>query len=113
TDMSEEMGWEYFEGLRANNPIIVTGGGGIMQALEAGEVWIGGMSTTGRPQRAFLDGLPIGYAYPSEGSYLSSQFSAVPVGAPNPNAGKLLADFLLSDQVQQYLADHGSYPGRK
>lgn len=113
TVMSEEMGWDYYEAVKENDPLIVPGGGQLMEVLEAGEVIVGGMSTTGRPQRASLAGLPIGYTYPEEGSYVSSQFSAVPVDAPNSNAGKLLADFLLTDEVQQYFADHGSYPGRR
>lgn len=108
---SENLGWEWFEALRDNDPVIVRGNGPLLDALETGEIVMGGPSTQPRLVEAKLAGDPIDFVYPSEGTVMGPSPHVVVKGAKNPHAGRLLVDFLLTEPVQQMLLDRGDYVG--
>ena len=58
------------------------------------------------------DGHPIETIYPSDGTYVIPSPTSVVKGSPNPNAGKLLAEFMISDEVQKLFPEEGSYAAR-
>jgi iron(III) transport system substrate-binding protein len=58
-------------------------------------------------QAAPLKGLPVRSIVPEDGVIYGSYSSAILKNAPHPNAGRLLADFYLSDEAQAIYADSG------
>jgi iron(III) transport system substrate-binding protein len=50
-------------------------------------------------------GAPIGLIYPSEGTAITLDGSAIVRNAPHPNAAKLFADFTVSKELQQMMVE--------
>jgi iron(III) transport system substrate-binding protein len=55
---------------------------------------------------AIAAGDPIGIIYPEDGAVIMPTPNAITAGAPHPNAAKCLANFIISEQVQTYLAEN-------
>ena len=90
--------------LKANNVRFFEGSGGILQAVIRGDVHIA--EITDLPVNvALADGAPIGIVYPKSGTTLSLGYMFVAEKAPNINAGKVLANWLMSEKGQLYLQD--------
>ena len=88
--------------LNANNVRFFEGSGGILQAVIRGDVHVA--EITDLPLNvALADGAPIGVVYPKSGTTLSLGYMFVAEKAPNPNAGKVLANWLMSEKGQVYL----------
>lgn len=61
---------------------------------------------------AIKDGLPFKNIVPTEGAVVVPGLSAVIKGAPHPEAATLLAQFLISKEGQDVIAQYGDYPAR-
>lgn len=107
--LANDQGWDWFDSLGRNNPFVVRSNNQLMESLVTGERSIGAFVNSTYVADAKADGQPIGWVFPEDGVYMIPAPSAVVAGAPNPAAGKLLADFLLTDAVQQLMVDDGNY----
>ncbi len=88
--------------LKANDVRFFEGSGGILQAVIRGDVHVAEM--TDLPlNTALADGAPIGFVYPKSGTTLSQGYVFVAAKAPNPNAGKVFTNWLLSAKGQIFL----------
>ena len=52
---------------------------------------------------AAAEGHPITTVYPEDGTFLIASPTAVVKGSPHPNAAKLFAEYLLSDEQQKLI----------
>jgi iron(III) transport system substrate-binding protein len=58
------------------------------------------------------EGHPITTIYPEDGTFMIPSPTAIIKGSPNPNAAKLLAEFMLSDTAQKFFPEDGGYSAR-
>jgi len=103
--LSKIVGPDYFEKLKANDPLVVGGSQfGLNPVVANGERAI----ALAPLESAFITdaqaGKPLGVIYPKEGMVVISAFSAVLADAPQPNAARLLQDWLHSPALQTMLA---------
>lgn len=110
--LSKERGWGYYEKLRSNDILIVRGNQQVSDNIKRTErlIAVGALDSYAAEDRAA--GHPIVTIYPSDGTYIVYSPTAVIKGGPNPNAGKLLAEFMLSDEVQGIFPADGGYAAR-
>jgi len=105
-------GWEYFQQLAQNKPMLVQSAvdpSGVVASGERAVAVNGGDYTFFQVKQK---GNPIEVVFPKEGVPLVVSPSAITSFAPHPNAAKLFTDFIFSLAVQQVLADtEGLYVG--
>ena len=104
-------GWQYFEKLAANRPLIGRSGLDPYTNLNAGERTVGAAPLFG----ALLNqdkGNPIGYQYPTDGAVLLIGPAAVMANAPHPNAGRLFMEWLLGQEFARICVSTGTDPVR-
>jgi iron(III) transport system substrate-binding protein len=90
--------------MKDNNVRFFEGSGGILQAVIRGDVHVA--EITDLPVNvALADGAPIGMVYPKSGTTLSLGYMFVAEKAPNPNAGKVLANWLMTEKGQIFLQE--------
>ena len=82
------------------------------QLQERGErvIAVGALDSYAAEERAA--GHPIKTLYPSDGVFVIPSPTAVVKGGPNPNAAKLFAEFMLSDDVQNIFPADGGFAAR-
>lgn len=107
--LANDKGWEWFEQLAESKPFVVKGNNDTMQTVVTGERGIATFVNSTYVSEAKAEGQPVEWVFPEDGIYLIPAPSAVIAEAPHPAAGKLLADFLLTDEVQQVMVDDGNY----
>ncbi|GEL78551.1 ABC transporter substrate-binding protein [Tenuibacillus multivorans] len=99
----EEEGWEYFQKLTEQANATPDSGSGPTKAVAMGEAHIGvGFDFMAYEQQA--NGESVDFILPEETPVLVNPVSLVEEG-PNPEGGKELIEFLLSEDGQQILAD--------
>ncbi len=105
-------GWDYYEKLRRNDVMIVQGNQQVSDMIKRGErvVAAGALDSYAAEDRK--SGHPIETIYPSDGTYVIPSPTSVVKGSPNPNAGKLFAEFMIGDEVQKLFPQEGSYAAR-
>jgi iron(III) transport system substrate-binding protein len=102
-------GWSFFEALAKNNPRIGRSTLDTVTLLSAAECLVGPTWAPGA-YRSIDKGAPIALDQPADGVVLMTFPSAVPAGAPHPNAAKLFMEWLLSEQYSRLIAAQGSEP---
>lgn len=102
-------GWAFFEALARNDPRVGRSTLDTVTLLGAAECLVG---PTWAPAayRAVDKGVPIALDQPADGVVLMTFPSAVPTGAPHPNAAKLFMEWLLSENYSRLIAAQGSEP---
>lgn len=108
--MTRLMGEEWYQGLSDKSVAVVDSALALNQSLATGEQdWAmpGIESAVATAQAA---GEPIEMIYPDEGVPMVISQMAVLSDGPNPNAGRLLLHFQLSQEYQEALAEIGSRP---
>jgi iron(III) transport system substrate-binding protein len=110
--LSKKLGWDYFEKLQKNDIMIVEGNEQVVAALKSGQRLIAVGVNDSYAKNARQDGYPIGSIHPTEGVFLIPSPTAVVKGSPHPNAAKLFADFVLSEEAQKLLTQDGGYAAR-
>lgn len=105
-------GWDYYEKLRKNDIMIVQGNQQVSDMIKRGERVIAAGALDSYAAEDRKDGHPIETIYPTDGTYVIPSPTSVVKGSPNPNAGKLLAEFMISDEVQKLFPQEGSYAAR-
>jgi iron(III) transport system substrate-binding protein len=110
--LAKKFGWSFYEKLRANDTMVVQGNQQATDMLKNGERLIaaGALDSYAADERKA--GHPIATVYPTEGALIIASPTAVVKGSPNPNAAKLLAEFMLSDTAQKLFAEDGGYAAR-
>lgn len=97
------------ERLRANQVRFFEGSGGIVQAVVRGDVRVAHL--TDLPLNPMLeDGAPLGFVYPASGTTTSSGVAFVAARAPNPNAGRVLLNWMMTQAGQEALQRLGGLP---
>jgi iron(III) transport system substrate-binding protein len=111
--MSKNLGWGYYESLRKSDIMIVQGNQQVSDNIKRGErlIAVGALDSYAADDRKA--GHPIVTILPSDGTFVIPSPTAVIKGSPNPNAAKLLAEFMISDAAQRLLPADGSYAARR
>lgn len=110
--LSQKYGWSYYEKLRANDVMVVQGHQQVSDTLTSGERLLaaeGEGSYTWKDEQA---GHKVRMIIPSDGAFMIPAPTAVIKGSPHPNAGKALAEFMISDAVQGFFPGEGNYAAR-
>jgi iron(III) transport system substrate-binding protein len=110
--LTRKYGWEFYRKLKANDIMIVQGHQQVSDALTRGERAIAAEGSDSYAWNDRKEGHKIFTVFPTEGAFLVPSPSAVVKGGPHPHAAKALAEFLLSDEVQNLLPDEGIYAAR-
>ncbi|HEY7300305.1 MAG TPA: extracellular solute-binding protein [Xanthobacteraceae bacterium] len=110
--IAKDRGWGYYEKLRANDVLVVPGNQQVSDMLKRGErlIAVGALDSYAADLRK--EGHPIKTLYPSDGVFVIPAPTSVVKGAPHPNAAKLFAQFIISDDVQKMLPAGGGYSAR-
>lgn len=109
---AKNLGWDYYEKLDANDVMIVQGNQQVSDNIKRGErpIAVGALDSYAAQDR--MSGHPITTIYPSDGTYVIPSPTAVVKGSPNPEAAKVFADFMLSDEAQKIFPKDGGYAAR-
>ena len=110
--ISKERGWGFYEKLRANDTMVVQGNQQAADMLKRGErlIAVGALDSYAAEDRAA--GHPMKTLYPSDGVFVIPSPTSVVKGSPNPNAARLLAEFLVSDEAQKIFPTDGGFAAR-
>jgi iron(III) transport system substrate-binding protein len=109
--MTKLYGWEFFEKLHANKPLVG-------RSLEDPPVTVGngerkvGLSTAATAARGNSRGLPIAPVYPEDGAMLNVGKTAIIAGTTHPNAARLFIEFLLGKEVGAIMSSEYNIPVR-
>ena len=98
--------------LKDNDVRFFSGSAGVMQAVVRGDVWIASLIDPA-VINALADGAPIAAVYPETGVPAAPANVFVPAKAPSVAAGKLFANWLLSEQGQTALQDSAGSPAAR
>jgi len=105
--LSRKFGWQFYEGVRKNDTLIVQGHEQVYDMLKRGERVIAAESAD---PRVYNDGKPLPNMrtiVSPDGTIVVPSPSAVVKGSPHPNAAKLFAQFNMSVEVQGKLSEDG------
>lgn len=111
--LAKYKGWDWVEKLAESGLLVVKGNNQLMQSVVTGERGIASFVNSTYVSEAKAAGQPIEWVFPEDGMLMLPAPSAVVAGAPNPSAGKLLANFLLTDEVQHVMVEDGNYAAIK
>lgn len=104
---SREKGWKYYEDLKKNDMLIVQGHQQLAQILSLGERTIGAEAGDSDMWGLRRQGVAVRSIYPEDGVFVIPGPTGVVAGSPHPNAAKLLAEFMLSDDAQKLFPAEG------
>jgi len=110
--MSKNRGWGFYETLRKNDIMIVQGNQQVSDNIKRGErlIAVGALDSYAADERRA--GHPIVTILPEDGTFVIPAPTAIIKGSPNPNAAKLLAEFMIGDAVQKIFPADGGYAAR-
>lgn len=99
-----EYGVEYLEQLSEQDVLVGQSITDTIPRLGAGERLVAACSDT-TAAMAIGEGDPIQIIYPDDGAVIMPTPNAIPADAPHPNAARLLADFIVSEDAQRTLTE--------
>jgi len=99
-----QLGVEVLESWGPNEPIMYTSGGGLANALVAGEMVLTPMGLYSAYPMKYGQGAPLEIVYPKSGCPLYVPAIAIMEQGENPNAAKLFMNWYLSVEGQYLLA---------
>src|SRR6478672_8521115 len=106
-----DLGWTYFEKLKAADAVAVRGNGAVLNAVANGEksfgVVVDFMAFTAKAK-----GSPIDFVFPAEGLPAVTEPVAILKTAQNVAAARAFVDFILSDEGQKLAVAMGYIPAR-
>ncbi len=112
----KEFGKDWFEKVRANEPMLTQSHGTAENQLLSGERQVAvDLSILVRQDGDFPGGKggPVGESFPSEGGALIAADMAITKGGPNPAGAKLFMDWASSLEGQKVIAQQGHFSMRK
>ena len=106
-----DLGWPYFEKLKAADTVAVRGNGAVVTAVANGEKAYG-VLVDFMAFNAKAKGSPIDFIFPAEGSPAVTEPVAILKTTQNAAAARAFVDFILSDEGQKLAASMGYIPAR-
>ena len=109
--LNDLYGWDYFDKLAKQNPLIGRSANDAITELASGErlVAAGPDATTLKSKDR---GNPVDIVYPTDGSVFMTAPSAILAKAPHPHAAELFMDFFMTKEYSELLAKNGFSPLR-
>jgi iron(III) transport system substrate-binding protein len=110
--MAKNLGWGFYENLRKNDIMIVQGNQQVSDNIKRGErlIAVGALDSYAADERRA--GHSIVTILPADGTFVIPSPTAIIKGSANPNAAKLLAEFMIGDAVQKLFPVDGGYAAR-
>jgi iron(III) transport system substrate-binding protein len=106
-----DLGWSYFEKLKAADTVAVRGNGAVLTAVANGEKSYG-ILVDFMAFNAKAKGSPIDFVFPAEGSPAVTEPVAILKTTQNATAARAFVDFILSDEGQKLAASMGYIPAK-
>lgn len=107
TILSKMYGWDFFQKLNINQPLVTIGSQfNLRPIIVNGERAIALHGADALFISEKKKGSPVGIIYPEEGTILNQIFTALVTESPNPNAGKVLLEWLHSASYQSVVASN-------
>lgn len=107
----KDLGWAFFDALKAANAQAVRGNGAVLKSVASGErsygVLVDFMAFTAKQK-----GSPIDFVFPAEGAPAVTEPVAILKTSGNVAAAKAFVDFLLSDAGQKLAVAQGYIPAK-
>lgn len=110
--MGREKGIEYLEALSGQDPIVRAGSTLNIMLVAAGELAMAVSVNANLVQKEMAKGAPVKWAK-LKPYYGDLHPAAMVVGAPHPNASKILIDYMLSQEGQELIVKFGKIPARQ
>lgn len=104
-----ELGWAYYEKLKANNVSAQGGNGGVLTAIANGTKPYG-VLVDYMAIREKAKGAPVEFVFPKEGVSVVTEPVAILKSAKNVDAAHKFVDFLLSQKGQELVLKQGYIP---
>lgn len=109
---SDDFGWDFYEGIKANNPMITEGNGAVIENVASGQKNYG-MIVDYLVARAASDGSPVELIYPEEGVPVITEPIGITADTEEAELAKAFVDFVLSEEGQALQAEIGYTPIRE
>ena len=106
-----DLGWSYFEKLKAADTVAVRGNGAVLTAVANGEKAFG-ILVDFMAFNAKAKGSPIDFVFPTEGSPAVTEPVAILKTTQNAAAARAFVEFILSDDGQKLAVSMGYIPAR-
>ncbi|MGH8714138.1 MAG: ABC transporter substrate-binding protein [Casimicrobiaceae bacterium] len=106
-----DLGWGFFEKLKADGAVAVRGNGAVLTAVASGEKPYG-VLVDFMAFNAKAKGSPIDFVFPAEGVPAVTEPVAMLKTTQNPAAARAFIDFILSDEGQKLALSMGYIPAR-
>jgi len=106
-----DLGWSYFEKLKAADTVAVRGNGAVLTAVANGEKPYG-ILVDFMAFNAKAKGSPIDFVFPAEGNPAVTEPVAILKTTQNPAAARAFVDFILSDEGQKLAVSMGYIPAK-
>src|SRR5437868_1048377 len=106
-----DLGWSFFEKLKAADAVAVRGNGAVMTAVANGEKSYG-VLVDFMAFNAKAKGSPIDFIFPSEGLPAVTEPVAILKTTQNAAAARAFVDFILSDEGQKLAVSMGYIPAK-
>lgn len=113
-DLGDADGRRFMESLKANGVRIASSNGEVKRLVAGGEVAFG-IADTDDAFEAAKAGAPVEIVYPDQdrlGTLVMPTTTVLVRGAPHPEAGRRLIDYLLTAEVEQRMAESAHVPVR-
>ncbi len=107
----QDLGWPFFEALRANDAAAVRGNGAVLRSVATGEKAYG-VLVDFMALNAKEKGSPIEFVFPKEGVPAVTEPVAMLRTASNKEAARAFIDFILSDEGQRLAVSQGYVPAK-
>lgn len=109
---SADLGWNFVEGLKANQTIAVRGNGAVLQQVATGEKMVG-VLVDFMALNAKAKGSPVEFITPQEGLTFVTEPTAILNTASNIPAAEAFVSFLVSVEGQKFSTTLGYFPLRQ
>lgn len=109
---NDAFGWEFYEKIQANTPMITEGNGAVMENVSSGQKTYG-MVVDYLAARAASEGSPVELVYPDEGVPVITEPVGIMADTDQEEAAKAFVDFILSEDGQKMQAEIGYTPIRE
>jgi iron(III) transport system substrate-binding protein len=106
-----DLGWKFFESLKANDAVAVRGNGAVLKSVAGGEKSYG-ILVDFMALNAKAKGSPVEFVFPKEGVPAVTEPVAILKTTKNLDAAKAFIDFILSDDGQKLAVSQGYVPAK-
>jgi iron(III) transport system substrate-binding protein len=109
---ARDKGWDFYEALKKNDLMIVQGHQQLAEILALGERTVAAEAGDADMWDLRRRGVKVTTIYPEDGTFVIPAPTGIVAGSPHPNAAKLLAEYMLSDEAQKLFPAEGFYAAR-